>query len=156
MEARTVPHAAAAPLSLVLQEAMALWRELEVDPGPDPLRTVHRVRRLLAAADACGQALGLPRTPEHLREQATAAGRVPPPSDAPVDRRASPAQVGRLSAREREVVRLIADGRSDRAIAEALSISRRTATTHVTSILNKLGVDNRAAAVAAAVRSGVA
>ena len=51
-----------------------------------------------------------------------------------------------LSARERDVLRLIAEGMSDRQIAEALGISSRTVATHVGSILHKFGVRNRAEA----------
>lgn len=51
-----------------------------------------------------------------------------------------------LTARERDVHRLLADGLSDRDIAAALTISRRTVETHVSSILHKLGVRNRAEA----------
>jgi two-component system nitrate/nitrite response regulator NarL len=53
---------------------------------------------------------------------------------------------GQLSPREGEVLRLIANGMTDREIAEALGISSRTAATHVGSILHKLGVRNRAEA----------
>ncbi len=49
-----------------------------------------------------------------------------------------------LSAREQEVLRLLAEGLTDRAIAEALTISPRTVESHVGSILAKLGVRNRA------------
>ncbi len=52
-----------------------------------------------------------------------------------------------LTTREREVLRLLIDGRSNREIAETLFISHRTATTHVTHILAKFGVETRAAAV---------
>lgn len=48
-----------------------------------------------------------------------------------------------LSARERDVLRLIASGLTDRQIAESLGISARTVATHVSSILHKLGVRNR-------------
>ena len=50
---------------------------------------------------------------------------------------------------------LLAEGRSDREIAEALSISPKTAGNHVTNILGKLGVGSRAAAVAYGVRHGM-
>jgi predicted ATPase/DNA-binding CsgD family transcriptional regulator len=60
-----------------------------------------------------------------------------------------------LTPREIEVIRLLADGRSSREIGDALFISHRTATTHVTNIFDKLGVDNRAAAVARAFQLGV-
>jgi non-specific serine/threonine protein kinase len=52
-----------------------------------------------------------------------------------------------LTAREQEVLRLLVEGRSNREIAELLFISHRTATTHVTHILAKFGVETRAAAV---------
>ncbi|HKW44200.1 MAG TPA: response regulator transcription factor [Candidatus Eremiobacteraceae bacterium] len=57
-----------------------------------------------------------------------------------------------LSPRQRDVLRLIADGRSNKQIAESLSITERTVKFHVTSIMNKLGVDNRAQAAAAATK----
>ena len=51
-----------------------------------------------------------------------------------------------LSAREHEVLRLLADGLTDREIAGALAISPRTVESHVSSVLRKLGVRNRAEA----------
>jgi DNA-binding NarL/FixJ family response regulator len=54
--------------------------------------------------------------------------------------------VARLTARERDVLRLIAEGMTDRDIAAALTISARTVETHVSSVLRKLGVRNRAEA----------
>ena len=51
-----------------------------------------------------------------------------------------------LSARELEVIRYLADGLTDREIAAALTISTRTVETHVSSILHKLDVRNRAEA----------
>lgn len=53
-----------------------------------------------------------------------------------------------LTRREREVLALLADGRSDAQIAAALHISPKTAGCHVSSILAKLGVDNRIQAAA--------
>ncbi|MEU1448747.1 response regulator transcription factor [Streptomyces mirabilis] len=52
-----------------------------------------------------------------------------------------------LSHREIEVVRLLAEGRSNRAIAEALYLSEATVKTHLVRAYRKLGVGNRAAAV---------
>ena len=51
-----------------------------------------------------------------------------------------------LSAREAEVLRLLTKGLTDREIAGALMISTRTVETHVSSVLHKLGVRNRAEA----------
>jgi len=59
----------------------------------------------------------------------------------------------RLSAREREIVQLIAEGRSNKEVAEALGISVRTAETHRASILRKLRLDSLASLVRYAVRN---
>ena len=61
-----------------------------------------------------------------------------------------------LTAREAEVLRLLAQGLSDREIAEALFISPRTVHGHVTNLLAKLGLESRTAAAAFAVRHGLA
>ncbi|WP_329315862.1 response regulator transcription factor [Streptomyces sp. NBC_01262] len=60
-----------------------------------------------------------------------------------------------LTQRETEVVRLMADGHSNRAIAETLFLSEATVKTHLVRIYRKLGVDNRAAAVSECVRRGL-
>jgi DNA-binding NarL/FixJ family response regulator len=60
-----------------------------------------------------------------------------------------------LSGRETQVLRLIADGLSTKQIARELSITERTVKFHVSSILNKLGADTRAQAVALAARRGL-
>ncbi len=51
-----------------------------------------------------------------------------------------------LTAREAEILRMLADGLTDREIAASLTISPRTVETHVSSILHKLGAKNRAEA----------
>lgn len=58
---------------------------------------------------------------------------------------------GELSARELEIVRLVARGRSNADIARELFISEATVKTHVGHVLTKLGVETRAAAVARAI-----
>jgi DNA-binding NarL/FixJ family response regulator len=63
---------------------------------------------------------------------------------------------GRLSRRELEVLTLLASGLDNNEIASALSISTRTAKNHVSSILNKLEVNNRLQAAVYAVRRGLA
>lgn len=68
-------------------------------------------------------------------------------------RPASP--LSELSAREREVLALMAEGLSDRAIGERLHISAHTAHRHVSNILTKLGVHTRAAAAALGARHGL-
>ncbi|KUM82986.1 MULTISPECIES: response regulator [Streptomyces] len=60
-----------------------------------------------------------------------------------------------LSAREREVLALVAQGTSNREIARELFISEATVKTHLTHLYAKLGVNDRAAAVATAYRRGI-
>jgi excisionase family DNA binding protein len=60
-----------------------------------------------------------------------------------------------LSPREVEVLRLLADGHTDKDIAATLFISTRTASSHVAAIMAKLDVESRTAAVAAAFRRGL-
>lgn len=78
----------------------------------------------------------------------------------------APAVVGRLARRvvapptelterEREVVALLAEGLSNRQIARRLFLSEATVKTHLVHVYEKLNVDNRTAAVAAARSSGV-
>ena len=61
-----------------------------------------------------------------------------------------------LTRREREVLTLLVEGHSDREIASALSIGRRTVETHVSSLLNKMGLESRTAVATYAVRHGLA
>jgi DNA-binding NarL/FixJ family response regulator len=60
-----------------------------------------------------------------------------------------------LTAREVEVLRLVAQGATNRQIAEALTISARTVNTHLTNIFNKIGCENRTAATAFALQNGL-
>ena len=62
----------------------------------------------------------------------------------------------KLSERELQVIGLLAAGRTNGEIAETLAISPRTVEHHVTNILNKTAVANRAEAAAYAVRHGLA
>jgi DNA-binding NarL/FixJ family response regulator len=60
-----------------------------------------------------------------------------------------------LTAREREVLVHVAEGRSNREIAKVLVVSERTARTHVSNILSKLGLASRTQAAMWAVREGL-
>ncbi len=66
-----------------------------------------------------------------------------------------PAAALNVTPREIDVLRLLADGRTNRQIGEALFISEKTASVHVTNLLRKLGVPNRVEAAAIAQRVGL-
>jgi len=60
-----------------------------------------------------------------------------------------------LTAREREILTLVAEGHSNRDIAERLAISERTARTHVSNMLSKLQLSSRTQAALLAIREGL-
>jgi len=66
-----------------------------------------------------------------------------------------PRSGGILSAREREILQMLADGHSNREVSEALVVSVETVKTHVSRILAKLGVRDRTQAVVVAYESGL-
>jgi DNA-binding NarL/FixJ family response regulator len=72
-------------------------------------------------------------------------------------RRMTAPQVGlsALTAREREILALVAQGHSNREIAEQLVISERTARTHVSNVLSKLHLSSRTQAALLAIREGL-
>jgi len=74
--------------------------------------------------------------------------------DSPITRDADVERVP-LTAREIEVLRLIAEGKTDGEIADVIVVSRRTITTHVSSIFSKLGVESRQQAVERANQLGL-
>lgn len=146
------------PLVAVLEEAFALWHEVAVGPpgaiaaddrfgqrAPSAEGGRDRADRLLRAAQACLGAFGGPAA-SPLAHQPAAAGE---------NIAAATVIDPGLTARETEVLRLLADGRSDRQIADALYVSLRTVTSHVSSILAKLEVSSRTGAVARALRGGL-
>ena len=87
------------------------------------------------------------------------AARVGQPTLAPeatkvlIQKTTRPLTIGQdLTIREREVLRLLVDGLSNPEIAEQLNLSRSTVKTHVSHILEKLGVDSRVEVVTLAIR----
>ncbi|HLF00586.1 MAG TPA: response regulator transcription factor, partial [Anaerolineales bacterium] len=64
-------------------------------------------------------------------------------------------QIEPLTEREKEVLKLLAQGRSNKEIAAALVISERTVKFHVSAIMGKLGAGNRTEAVSLAAQRGL-
>jgi DNA-binding NarL/FixJ family response regulator len=92
-----------------------------------------------------GASLFAPSVTRRLIERFTDAGRPTAPAT----------QLARLTARETEVLRLIARGLSNAEITDELVVSPHTTKTHVTSILQKLDLRDRVQAVALAYESGL-
>jgi DNA-binding NarL/FixJ family response regulator len=71
------------------------------------------------------------------------------------DLRCGPAGPGLLTPRERQILALLGEGRSNREIANVLVISERTARTHVSNVLSKLNLTSRTQAALIAIREGL-
>ncbi|MFF9031791.1 helix-turn-helix transcriptional regulator [Streptomyces iakyrus] len=114
-----------------------------------------RAAELLRLAHAAARHLGA----RPLADAATALGRrarLPlTPAAAPGPAPADPAEALGLTSRERDVLRLVAAGHTNRRIAQELFISPKTASVHVSNILGKLGVSGRGEAAAVAHRLGL-
>lgn len=107
-----------------------------------------------AAAMRTGQALPFDHLAQELLALAAEAAPTLPPGPTPQPETASTSD-GLLSPREREVLLLVAEGQSNKQIAESLFIAPTTVKFHVTSLLNKLGANTRAQLVATAAQRGL-
>jgi DNA-binding CsgD family transcriptional regulator len=135
--------------------AYARWRAAEAlllrgvarEQVESSLRAAHETACELGAAPLCSEIEALARR-----------GRVDLAAEAvPTAARRPPSSLDRLglTAREQEVLALVAVGRTNRQIAETLFISPKTATVHVSNILGKLGVRSRVEAATIAHRLGI-
>ncbi|MBP2340021.1 DNA-binding NarL/FixJ family response regulator [Saccharothrix coeruleofusca] len=107
----------------------------------DPVELLRALRVV-----AAGEALLVPSVTRRLIEDFAAR---------PEHRRPDPAALGELTAREREVMALVAGGLSNDEIAGHLVISPATARTHVSRVMTKLGARDRAQLVVLAYESGL-
>jgi DNA-binding CsgD family transcriptional regulator len=158
---RAVEHASAPALVLHRRDDtavnFALGRELAASLPNASFVPLEGMRHLPWQGDSdavLGRALGF--LAEH---QPTSAGADPGPTQAPTAQRAprtgglrGPVSLPELSARELEVLRLVAEGLSDREIAERLVLSPHTVHRHVANIRTKLGQPSRAAAAVQATK----
>ncbi len=132
-----------------LEAALELWCGMELPlemartrfelaralVGNEPDTAIAHVRQAWAAFEELGASIDADRAAAFLRSL----GLVP---------RTRPRGAGVLSVREREVLQLLGVGLSNPEMADRLHISRKTASHHVSNILTKLGLRNRAEAAA--------
>ena len=121
---RSGPSAEAADLQWVAAEARAAV-------GEAAYAAAVAAARALAVAEVLDEALA---ALEHAN---------PVPVVTPFPRKPTIDQTFDLSKREREVLALVAEGRSNKAIADELFVSPNTVKTHVASLLHKLHADTR-------------
>lgn len=137
-------------------ESYARWREAEAHldrgdrvPAAEALRNAHASASGLPAPPLVG---GIESLARRARINLAGSDLNSAKPQAPADARDPFA----LTPREREVLALIADGRTNRQIAEALFISENTAGVHVSRILGKLGAASRTEAASIAHRAAIA
>ncbi len=140
---------ASSRLTTALERLSALGLPLEAARARLELSRVLALRGVLAAAAEARLALAAFERLGATRDADAAAGLL---RELGGGGRTRTARRGSLTAREREVLTLLASGLSNAQISERLYISRRTAEHHVASILSKLGLRSRAAAAAYAIR----
>jgi DNA-binding NarL/FixJ family response regulator len=136
-------------------EAYVLWRQVEAGPAgatdaAAALRDAWRIASELGAAPMLTRLEALAR---RRRIELAPSAQAGPAADS-VPPAAPPDPFG-LTAREREILRLLAEGYTNRRIAETLFITESTAGVHVSNILGKLGVTSRTEAATTAVRLGL-
>jgi DNA-binding CsgD family transcriptional regulator len=130
--------------SMSLRQACDLWRELEM-PYEEAQTCLLLAAICERRADHDGRRLELENA-QRLFKQLNAE-----PCLARIAERAStdaPHAIGSLSARELQVLRQLAAGKTNRDIAEELFISEKTVARHVSNIFDKAGVSSRAGATA--------
>jgi DNA-binding CsgD family transcriptional regulator len=129
---------------VVLRGAWQAWRELE---APYEAARVRMLVGLCCAALGDQEAAGMEL--DAARSVFTQLGAGPELARLEVlARREAPSRAGGLTARELQVLRLLAAGKTNHAIASNLSLAEKTVDRHVSSIYAKLGVSSRAAATA--------
>ena len=137
--ARDIPHQPAVVVLTSAAEDEHLLRAMQAGATSYLLKTAPADDVIAAVRDA---ATGTARLSPELLTRLTRALRRPPPPD----------PLRPLSPREREVLRLIARGHSNRQIAKDLAIGEQTVKTHVRGILTKLGLQDRVQAAIFALR----
>jgi DNA-binding CsgD family transcriptional regulator len=137
--------------STSLRRACETWRELEM-----PYEEAQTRVLLAVVCETRGDRDGRRLEIEAARRIFTQLGAVPSLARlAARSERDARQRIGSLSEREAEVLRLLAAGKTNRAIAEELFISEKTVARHVSNIFDKLGVSSRAGATAWAFQHGL-
>jgi DNA-binding CsgD family transcriptional regulator len=134
-----------------LREAWALWQTLDAPYEAARVRAlIGLCCRTLGDEESAAMELDAARWVLERLGAAQALARLDE-----LSRKPASGASGRLTAREVQVLRLVATGRTNRAVAAELVISEKTVARHLSNIFTKLGIPSRAAATAFAYRHGI-
>jgi DNA-binding CsgD family transcriptional regulator len=144
--------------ALARQERPLLWQiDRALGRQHRRLKQEDLAQRAFASAREGIASLAKTIDDSYLREHFLQVSQSSLPREKPVStNRIAKAASGGLTEREREVVRLVARGKSNREIADALVVTKRTIETHINNILYKLNLTSRAQLVVWAVEKGLA
>ena len=129
--------------------ARALLARAKVELARDGQGGVMHAEELLREALALFEELGMSHSAQYTLSRLSALS-------SRAGRRAKTAFPAHLTEREVAVLKLVAQGKSNRQIAHVLGLSEKTVTNYLTHIFNKTTCENRAAATAFAIRHGLA
>jgi DNA-binding NarL/FixJ family response regulator len=153
---RVAVNSGALPVVLLEESALSAEGEALAMGARATLQSDIAVRSLAAALTAVDAGLLVVEPSARTVLQAAHAAQVPASGlDAETAADITPARNGRaLTAREREILALVASGTSNKGIARALGLSANTVKFHLAAVFDKLNAATRAEAVAAAIRRG--
>ena len=147
-----LPEPVALEITGDIEDAAAAWERLGRSYDAALVRLGSSEETSLRQALAVFDELGAPAAADAARRRMRQLGVQAIPRGSRPATKAAPAG---LTAREQEVLTLVADGLADREISQRLFISERTVHHHVSSILSKIGVPSRTAAAREAVKLGI-
>ena len=132
-----------------LRQALALWGRLGAPLRGGPVPGAGRTGAAGCSATRSRRRIELAAARDLCRELGAR------PAEQELTQLLEPANAGGLTAREVEVLRLVAKGRSNPEIAAALVLSEKTVARHLSNIFAKLDVTSRTAAAAWAFQHGL-
>lgn len=139
---------------LRIELARTLVEQANLEMARNYPGSLARAQSLLQGALTLFEELGLSKSADHIRNlPLTLSYQANGPH---AHELASPALPAGLTQREVEVLALVAQGKSNRQIAQELGLSEKTIANHITTIFYKTASENRAAAAAFAIRHGLA
>ena len=149
--------------AILYEQARTAWMRSSVAPTSHPDSSISRIHDLCQRARALFLAYGMQRAVELVDTHREGVDQINGSKIGEASQPVAPTHLAhagyqlelRLTRRELEVLRLVAEGQTDKEVADALVLSPRTVNRLLSNVFTKLDVPGRAAAVAYAIRQGL-